>query len=406
LTHRDPANAIVALVVAVALAITFALWLTRGWVLIGVPHYDPQLKPFSDAYLVLWGPSNAGGTGEWVSGACFIPSMAAEAHTQSYEPWFAFFAGASAVHVLPVAASMIALFYLAIAATMRPASAREAASACCYLHPAVLGWWSANFDLHRQTVRRPWRLLASERAVGAAGGCLVLAFATMLKIYTGLAGALAWLVAPKRRWSTVIAAVAGSVLAVAVLGPDTILVLGRGAPEGSTRFSTGAHWLLRNRGATSAWVTIAAALIATGASAAMLARAPRPTFQAWPKRTAAFNVAFLVAVPLFFVKDSYDYRFVLWLPCLALPLAWLRGGVDVAWRRLAVATLALYFVTTSVELPCALLERWVRVELDESGRTAVLVRKAARGVAARRLADADSDSGFGMATRDRVAEVR
>ena len=70
--------------------------------------------------------------------------------------------------------------------------------------------------------------------------------------------------------------------------------------------------------------------------------------------------AVLVAVPLFLLKDSYDYRLVLWLPCLALPLAWLRGGVHREWRWLATAVLCLYLVTAGAEWPCVLLDRWAR----------------------------------------------
>ena len=349
----------------VAAVATFALWLTRGWVAIGVPHFDPQLEPFSDAFVVLWGPEQcAAGNGEWVKGACFVPSVAAQAHAQTYEPWLTFFRwGLGSDHHVPVSVLVIALFYLALALTLKPASAGELAL-CLLLvaTPAVqLGVERANFDLLicAMLCLSAW-LLGRGRPLPAAAGALVLSVATMLKIYTGLACALAWVIARSSRTSTVAAAAVATVLALAVLGPETIAALDQGAPEGTTRFSTGAHWLFRQRGPVAAWSVMVLALIAAGAGLALLRKAPAPRFDAWPYRAAAFNAAFLVAVPLFFLKDSYDYRMVLWLPCLALPLAWLRGGVHRDWRRIAAITVGLYLVTAGAELPCFLLDAWAR----------------------------------------------
>jgi len=344
---------------------TFALWLTRGWVAIGVPHFDPRLEPFSDAFVVLWGPEQcAAGNGVWIKGACFVPSAAAEAHAQTYEPWLTFFRwGLGSDHHVPVSVVMIALFYLAMALTLKPASAGELCLCLLLLAtPAVqLGVERANFDLLicAMICLAAW-LLGRDRPIAAAAGALVLAMATMLKIYTGLACAFAWVIARSPRSGALVAAAGATVLAIAVLGPETIAALDQGAPEGTTRFSTGAHWLFRQRGPVAAWSVIVLALIAAGAGFALLRKAPAPRFDAWPYRAAAFNAAFLVAVPLFFLKDSFDYRMVLWLPCLALPLAWLRGGVHRDWRRIAAITVGLYLVTAGAEWPCFLLDAWAR----------------------------------------------
>lgn len=82
-----------------------------------------------------------------------------------------------------------------------------------------------------------------------------------------------------------------------------------------------------------------------------------PDLHRWPRRTAVFQVAFLTAIPLFLLKDSYDYRLVLWLPCLALPFAWLRiGAADPVWRRFGIIAVALFLFVSGVELPCTWLD--------------------------------------------------
>lgn len=347
--------------VALAILATACLWFTRGWVAIGVPHFDPLLIPFSDAENQLataeWCKA---GKGEWVGGACFVPSLADVTHAQTYEPWVTLGEwGLASAHYDAIAMAMIALFYVAFALTMKPASGGELALCLLLLAtPAVqLGVERGNFDMLMNALicLAAW-LLARPRPLAAAAGCLVLGIATMLKIYTGLACALAWVVARSLRASTMVAAVAATVLAIAVLRPETILVLAQGAPEGATRFSTGAHWLFRYRSVAGAVVTIVVAAMATGGVYALLKRVPAPRFERWPNRKAAFDVAYLVAVPLFFLKDSYDYRFIVWLPCLALPLALLRDGVHDRWRGWATATLALFVVATTAELPSHLLD--------------------------------------------------
>ena len=333
-------RAYLGVLLAVAAAATFALWATRGWVVIGVPHFDPQLEPFSDAYVVLWGPEQCAiGDGEWQSGVCFVPSIAAEAHAQAYEPWLAFHrAGLGSAHLLPVAVLMVVLFYFAIGLTLRPTSAGETLLSLLLL--ATHGWHGverANFDLLIAALLcLAARLFGGGRANGAVAGCLVLAVATMLKIYTGLAGAPAPGSSPGRadgRRCSPPPAARRSPLACSGRRRSPRCITGH--TEGATRFSTGAHWLFRQRSAAAAWTTgrRRAGRCGPGDRAASRRRA------AALRRLAAAHGGIRRRVPgrgaaVLCLKDSYDYRLVLWLPCLALPVAWLRGGVDVRWRRL------------------------------------------------------------------------
>ena len=247
----------VATLLALAGGATFLLWLTRGWIAIGVPHFDPLLEPFSDADNVLGTPGLcAMGYGQWIDDVCFVPSLAAEAHAQAYEPWLTFFRwGLGSEHIVPVSLMMIALFYLAVGMTLKPRRAGEVVVCLLLLAtPAVqLGVERANFDLLIcALICLAAGLLANGRAAAAVAGCLVLSLATMLKIYPGVACALAWTVVRSHRTRLLVASLCGTLLAIMVLGPQTIAVLGQGAPEGATRFSTGAHWLFRQRGRSAA----------------------------------------------------------------------------------------------------------------------------------------------------------
>ena len=128
-----------------------------------------------------------------------MPSLASEAHAQAYEPWFTFFRwGLGSVHTLPVSASMIALFYLAMALTFKPERGREVAVCLLLLaNPAVqLGVERANFDLLISALLclAAW-LLARGPTRAAVAGCLTLAFTTALKLYTAFACVLAWAIA-------------------------------------------------------------------------------------------------------------------------------------------------------------------------------------------------------------------
>jgi hypothetical protein len=114
------------------------------------------------------------------------------------------------------------------------------------------------------------------------------------------------------------------------------------------------------------WGTAAVltALLASTWAWRRLRAQPWPDLARWPRRVVLFQIAFLTAVPLFLLKDSYDYRLVLWLPCLSLPFAWLRpGAVDVRWRRFAIVLIALFLFVAGIELPCT----WLDALADHSG---------------------------------------
>lgn len=348
---------------ACALA-TAALHATRGWIWLGVPPIGAERPPFSDAaaHLVA-ADACAAGAGQWIAGACFLPSVEAVTHSQTYEPWLSFQRwGLTSDLYEPVAVTLIGLFYLAVGLAFRPAGIGEALLLLGLLFSAAvqLAVERANFDLLTCALLCLAAYgLADRRPAYVALGCGALGAGTALKIYMGLASACAGLLGRGTRFFALACAAAATGSAIAILGLDTIRALGRGAPEGATRFSTGAHWLLLQYGAGWAAAALACALVAaatawralrTGATSACLGRRH-------PRRTALLQVAFLTAVPLFLLKDSYDYRFVLWLPCLALPIALLRRrDLEPSWRRTCIAILALAALAFGAELPCRLLD--------------------------------------------------
>lgn len=351
-------------VLAISLLATIALHQTRGWIWLGVPPIGPARAPFSDAVAhLVAADACAAGLGQWVAQVCFLPSIDAVTHSQSYEPWLSFQRwGLTGDLYVPVAAVLIGVFYLALSLAFRPAGPGEALLLLGFLFSAAvqLAVERANFDLLTSALlclaaygigdRRPARVML---------GCVALGAGTVLKIYMALACACAGFIARGSRWFALTAAALTTGAAIAILGIDNIRVLGRGAPEGSTRFSTGAHWLFLQYG--TGWAI--AALGATLAASMLAWRALRNTTTAGtlvtqhPRRTALLQVAFLTAVPLFLLKDSYDYRFVLWLPGLALPIALLRqNDLEAAWRRTCIAVLAFAAIAFGAELPCRLLD--------------------------------------------------
>ncbi len=374
------------LLFAACLALTLVLWASRAWVWIGVPPINEAREPFSDTLIHLATAVNcADGLGEWYGRACFVPNIDAVPRAQTYEPWLSLHRlGVDSLwHVQAIAVSMIALFYLAMCLCFRPRSLSEATLVLALLMtPGVqLAVERGNFDLLiAALLALAATLLARPLAGAGLLGIATLSLATMLKLYTGLACVLAWLIGSVRwRW-LLPASLAGLVLAVLVVGPRELMILGQGAPEGATRFSTGARWLFLHAG--TAWA-LAAIALATGVAMATwlhLRRLPMPIFRRWPLRLALFQLAALTALPLFLLKNSYDYRLVLWLPCLALPLAMLRqrpdmpacvggaarpkhdvqaddeGAAAVAWRRLALAVIGLYLIIAGAELPASWLD--------------------------------------------------
>jgi hypothetical protein len=351
-------------VVVTCICLTALLWVSRGWVWLGVPPINAERSPISDTLVHVGTAVNCGnGLGEWYGSACFVPDTQTVPRAQTYEPWLTFYrlgldSNADA-HI--VAVLMIALFFVAMGATFRPRTPGSAALLLALLFtPAVqLCVERGNFDLLIAALLcLAGAQLAQPRPRGALAGIAVLSLATMLKLYTGLACALAWLVARVRQRFAMPAAAIGVSVAVAVVGVRELRVLGQGAPEGETRFSTGARWLFEQMGVVPGIAAVVLAAIAGAIAWRLLRQQPDGAFTRWPRRTAVFQVAFLTAVPLFLLKNSYDYRFVLWLPCLALPFAWLScaAGIDRRLRALAVSAFVLFLLATGMELPLTWLD--------------------------------------------------
>ncbi|MEO7757774.1 MAG: hypothetical protein ABIS07_14455, partial [Dokdonella sp.] len=307
-------------VLAICLVVTLALYHTRGWIWLGVPPIGDVRAPFSDAAAQLYTAEVCnGGSGEWRGHVCFIPSASAAVHAQAYEPWLSFQRwGLNGAHYTEVAAVLIALFYLAFCLSFRPVNAAEAILLLVFLFSAAvqLAVERANFDLLTSAMLclAAW-LLSHRRSTFAIAGCIVLGIDTVLKIYTGLSCACAGVARQSDRVVITLLALACSAAAIAILGVDNIVALGQGAPEGATRFSTGAHWLWRQHGIAWALAAATSAVLVAAMAWRILARVPHPPFARHPRRTALMQIAFLTAIPLFLAKDSYDYRFVLWLPC-------------------------------------------------------------------------------------------
>jgi hypothetical protein len=350
-------------VFAVTLIATFALYQTRGWTHLGVPPINAERVPLSDAAAQLDVADRcARGLGERIGRACFVPSVDVPTHSIAYEPWLTFARwGLKGPNYFPAAVAIIGLFYLAIALSFRPDRASEALWLLLFLFSAAvqLAIERANFDLLTCAILcAAAACLARRGSLAAAAGCALLGFDMSLKLYSGLASAFAWITRRDDRARTAVFSLVATLGVIAWLGLDAIAALGRHSPEGATRFSTGAHWLLRTHG--TAWTIVAAALALIVAALAW--RSLRPSaavvaaFKREPQRVALLQIAFLTAVPLFLLMDSYDYRLVLWLPCLALPLALRRdASLDRAWRVAMLALLVLAAVVFCAELPC----RWL-----------------------------------------------
>jgi|GEM_PF-3137999 len=335
-----------------ALALVVLLYATRGWVWLAVPPIGEGV-PFSDAAAQLVaGDTCALGAGDWHGEVCFLPSIDAPTHSQSYPPWIGFSRlGLTFAHYFEVAVVLVLLFHAAVAWLFRPRAARQALLLFAMTStPAIqLCVERANFDLLTAALLVVAAWCASRDGwAGFVSACAALAAATVLKLYTGLALACAFLA--QRRLSPARIAFAASATAavVAGFGIGNLRVLGRGAPQGQTSFSTGAHWLAHHYGTTALVIAVAFALVAgTRAWSALAPVAGRASADRF--RANASIVSTLTAVPLFVLMDSYDYRFALWLPALALPLAaWRNAGVRE--RRWLVALFAAWFVATASEL--------------------------------------------------------
>lgn len=372
------------------LAITLALFLTRGWVHLGVPHFHPQLRPFTDTKAHL--ETAAGcrlGHGEWHGSACFVPDAVSVPRAQTYQPWlFLYDIGVLPYqHYAVVAWVMIVLFFFAYARLAAPTCAREALLALLIAFSAGVqfGIERGNFDLlifslmafAAMALARPGRR-------GFVTGSVLLAVATALKLYTGAATALSWLAARQWHWRAAAVSALLLVATVAVVGPAELLALGHEAPEGETRFSTGLPWLHQNLGAaaTLALVTVVGAMVG---------------FVAWRKRARwadalrriprgnviGLHLSALSAVPLYMLKASYDYRFVIWLPAVLalLKLTGVRGGPAIGHIGLV-----LFLLAAGMELPLGLIEHWSHTVIAFDGLTMVATLLSIKQVAALALA--------------------
>lgn len=343
-------------------AATAWLYLTRGWHRFGVPPIGPDHPPFSDAYAQLvTADACLAGAGSWIERVCFLPSIDVLPHAQSYEPWLTFSRlGLGHEQYIVVGWIMVVGFYLATCLLFRPHSWRAAALfVALALSPAVqLAVERANFDLLMATIliASGW-LLSRPRLAPSVLACALLGLATALKIYSGLATLFAWL-ATGNQHRRIVAAVSAlaCLLAVALLGPANIIVLGQGAPEGATRFSTGAHLTFDRYGPVGGCLVVATAF----AFCAWLSRSirahgrPVERIDEPAPLAAVFTISWLSAVPLFLLKDSYDYRFVLWLPMLALAMRLARGAPG-ATNALGRTMLASFAFAAFVELACQIV---------------------------------------------------
>lgn len=356
---------------AFCIGITILLWTIRGWVWLGVPPINADRTPFSDTLVHLGTAVNcANGLGEWHGRVCFVPDISAVPRAQTYEPWLSLhrLGVDTEPEALAIAWAMVVAFCVAFALLLRPRDPGQFALAlAAFLTAGVqLAIERGNFDLAILVLLAgASALLANRRLAPALAGVAALSLATMLKLYTGLACLLAAWTSPAPRRALLAAGVMGVFAAVWVVGPRELLVLAGGAPEGATRFSTGARWLWLQVGPAAAVVAAVLAAITAVLVTLRLARSPTPDQQRWPRRRAAFLLAAATAAPLFLLKDSYDYRLVLWLPCLALPFAWLgRDDVPLAWRRCGKTLIVLFLLVAGMELPCIALDH-----LAQGGRS-------------------------------------
>ncbi len=301
------------------------------------------------------------GLGEWRAGVCFVPSADTLPHAQGYEPWFALQGlGLVRSNYVAIAWIMIVCFYFMICLSFAPAGlAQSAWLVVLALSPAVqFGIERANFDLLIASMLclAGFCLVAKQAAIRSVG-FLVLGMTTALKLYTGLSCALAWIVARGRRFPAILQSALALVLAVLVLGPVNILILSHGAPEGGTRFASGAHWLFRHAGSGYGYAGVLLSLASLVVSLRIVVSGASTFLNAWPRRTALFQIVYLTAIPLFILKDSYDYRFVIWLPMMSLPLVMVgRDQSSRTMRRYGTWILSVFCVVVFAELPCVWLD--------------------------------------------------
>lgn len=336
--------------------VTLLIYMMRGWYLLGIPPINPERPPFSDTYAQLvTADACLIGAGKWYAGVCFIPSMDVLPRSQTYEPWLTFSRlGLTHEHYIFVAWTIIAMFYVAISLLFHPKTLGQAALlGTLVFSPSVqLAIERGNFDILISTlIIVSGFLLARRSTVATVTGSLLLGASVTLKLYTGLSSALGWLVTGGRRKIIAWISIGSTILAVAILKPENIAILGRGAPEGATRFSTGAHLTFQTYEPTTAFAIVFASLVVGGSliARAVATHARMPVVRPHGTRAVVFVIAYLTTVPLFFLKDSYDYRLILWLPMIALTTS-LDAKSPLAALGRAATLMFLY--TVFVELFC------------------------------------------------------
>jgi len=353
---------------ACGLAFSVLLFLARGFVHLGVPHFHPELKPFTDtrAHLETAAGCRAG-LGEWQGSACFVPDAVTVPRAQTYQPWlFLYDIGLLPYqHYTTVAWVMLVLFWLAYARLASPSGPRELLLALLLAHTAAIQLCvqRGNFDLLVFTLMAGAAMaLARPGRTGFVLGTGALALATALKLYTGAATALSWLAARQWHWRAAAVSAVLLAIAVAIVGPAEIHALGQEAPEGATRFSTGVPWLRQYLGTHSTAALVTLAMVTAGAACWRNRYALRAGLAALPvANRIGLHLSAFSAVPLYMFKASYDYRFVIWLPavlCL-LKLSGVHAGRAIGWTGLG-----LFLLAAGMELPLHWIEPWGRTVLD------------------------------------------
>jgi hypothetical protein len=345
--------------------ITAVLYTTRGWYLLGVPPIGQDRPPFSDAYAQLaTADACLLGAGEWEANVCFIPSANVLPHSQTYEPWLLFSRlGLKHNYYIAISFLMILLFYIAICLLFSPINMTEVIifTALTFSSAIQLAIERGNFDILATLILIiSGYLLSRSKLSTSILGCILLGFNTTLKIYSGLSTLFAWTATNAKRNVVIYASGISCLFAIAILRIENIIVLGHGAPEGATRFSTGAHLTFNTFGAgVSTFIVLATAIIAGGW---LLIVMPKRTeylcnFCKDSPQAAVFMMSYLTAVPLFFIKNSYDYRLILWMPMLALALKIRRQKTTLTHLSTLSATIVyLFLYVVLVELICNLLE--------------------------------------------------
>lgn len=339
-----------------AFALSLMILANRSSHLLGVPPLQDHAV-LTDASAQLIGASAClQGKGRWYGELCFVPDIDSVPRAQAYGLWLGLAElGLDADrHARLLGIAAILMFMLAASFALYPQGLTEAALALALLHTSGvhMAVERGNFDLFMAAMLvAAGALLARSGVLRGVLSISLLALATALKLYTGAACLLAFWVGERLRGRWALLCLLGVVAAIASVGFSEYLTLGQAAPEGETAFSTGARWLWRQ--GHGGWGVVAlvwaAGVFALGVRGLRLEAAQGT---GTPMRRAVFELCVLTWLPLFLLKDSYDYRFSLLLP--ALGYLWvLRGGADGSRSAAILATTALcsYVLASGMQLP-------------------------------------------------------